>query len=47
MLPAGPTRADKGLAALAAGSPRLRTLVLAKRSFNMWQVAGPQADWLG
>lgn len=28
---------DKGLAALAAGSPRLRTLVLAKRSFNMWQ----------
>ncbi|KAL4437813.1 hypothetical protein ABPG77_005725 [Micractinium sp. CCAP 211/92] len=28
---------DKGLAALAAGSPHLRTLVLAKRSFNMWQ----------
>ncbi|KAL4419695.1 hypothetical protein ABPG75_006793 [Micractinium tetrahymenae] len=28
---------DKGLAALAAGSPQLRTLVLAKRSYNMWQ----------
>lgn len=35
---------DKGLAALAAGSPRLRTLVLAKRSFNMWQV-GSAPSW--